>query len=277
MTLDRLFSKENVAYMAHVYYGDPCEEFSIELIKTLCKSGVDIIEFGIPFSDPTADGPVFQRACERAIKMGMTPKKAINGIKKLRYAGLKQPIVVTSYYNPIFYIGVNDFVKKIKSAGADALLVPNVPFEESDPLLAAGEKHGIDIIFLVAPTTPEKRLKEILKRAKGFVYIVTTMGVTGTRENLQNSTLELVKRVRKYTDIPLLAGFGISKKEHVKSVILAGANGVITGSVLGKIYEKNLKEPSMTLSELETFSYEIKQSCIEAYKERLEVPTTNEN
>jgi len=270
MNLKDLFSEENSVYMAHVYYGDPTEDFSIELIKTLCKNGVDIIEFGIPFSDPTADGPVFQRACERALKNGMTPDKAIKGIKKIRNAGLNQPIVVTSYYNPIIHMGVKDFVKKIKSSGADALLVPNVPYEEADPLLEAGEEHGIDIIFLIAPTTPEKRLKEILKRAKGFVYIMTLTGVTGVRENLLDSTIELIKRVRKYTDIPLLAGFGISKKEHAKSVVIAGADGVITGSVLGKIYEKNLEKPYETLPELTTFTRELKQSCVKAYKERME-------
>lgn len=271
MKLEKLFSKGNAVYMAHVYYGDPQEEFSIEVIKTLCGSGVDIVEFGIPFSDPTADGPVFQRACERALKAGMTPKKAIDGIKKLRLDGVNQPIVVTSYYNPIFHMGVESFVERIKSAGAEALIVPNVPFEEADPLLEAGKKHCIDIIFLIAPTTPERRLKEILKRAGGFVYIVTIMGVTGTRDTLLDSTLKLVERVRKYTDIPLMAGFGISKKEHARAVVSAGADGVITGSVLGKIYEKNLENPNKALSELAKFARGIKQGCNEGYRKRLGV------
>lgn len=269
MRLEKLFSRQSAGiYMAHVYYGDPCEDFSIKAINILCKNGVDIIEFGIPFTDPTADGPVFQRACERAIKEGMTPKKAINGIKKLREAGLNQPIVVTSYYNPILHTGVTNFIKKIKSAGADGLIVPNVPYEEADSLLRAGNKYGINIIFLVAPTTPEKRLKEILNRAKGFVYIVTVTGVTGKRENLLDSTLKLVKRVRKYTDIPLMAGFGISKKEHAKAVVSAGANGAITGSVLGEIYEKNLENPYITLPHLAKIAREIKQGCDEGVKQR---------
>ena len=131
MKLEQLFSKENGVYMAHVYYGDPNEDFSIEVINILCRSGVDIVEFGIPFSDPTSDGPVFQRACARALKAGMTPTKAINGIKKLRLNGINQPIVVTSYYNPILHMGVESFIERIKSAGADALIVPNVPFEEA--------------------------------------------------------------------------------------------------------------------------------------------------
>lgn len=271
MKLEKLFSKKNAIYMAHVYYGDPNEDFSIKEIMTLCQNGVDIIEFGIPFSDPTADGPIFQRACERALKSGMTPQKAIDGIKKLRLAGLNQSIVVTSYYNPIVHIGIERFIERIKNAGAHALIVPNVPFEEADPLLEAGKKHSIDIIFLIAPTTTESRLKKILKRAEGFVYIVTITGVTGTRETLLDSTLKLVERVRKYTDIPLMAGFGISKKEHARAVVSAGANGVITGSILGEIYEKNLENPLKTLPEIEKTAREIKQGCIEGYKQRLEV------
>jgi len=270
MRLKQLFSKENAVYMAHFYYGDPNENFSQKAIKTICENGVDIIEFGIPFSDPTADGPVFQRACERALKSKMTPVKAINGIKKLRLEGFTQPIVVTSYYNPIIHMGVERFIKNIKSAGADALIVPNVPYEEADILLKFGRKNDIDIIFLVAPTTPEKRLKEILNRATGFVYIITITGVTGARESLSDSTLSLVKRVRKYTDIPLLAGFGISKKEHAKAVVSAGADGVITGSVLGKIYEKNINNPEMTLPELAKKVREIKHGCSQGYKFRME-------
>lgn len=268
MTLEDVFSNEKGVYMAHVYYGDPTEEFSIKEIKTLCENGVDIVEFGIPFSDPTADGPVFQRACERALNNGMTPAKAIEGIRKLRTEGVKAPIVVTSYYNPIVHAGVENFIESIKSAGADAIIVPNVPYEESDPLLEAGKQYGINIIFLVAPTTPERRLVEILKRARGFVYVITITGVTGTRDTLKDSTLELVNRVRKYTEIPLLAGFGISKKEHAKAVVTAGADGAITGSALGEIYEKNIDNPDMTLNELAEFTREIKQGCIDGYNEK---------
>ena len=271
MRLKKLFSKDVAVYMAHMYYGDPNENFSQKAIKTICSNGVDIVEFGIPFSDPTSDGPVFQRACERALKSGMTPQRSIDGIKKLRIDGITQPIVVTSYYNPIIHMGVGNFIKKIKSAGADAIIVPNVPYEEADILLESGRKNDIDIIFLVAPTTPEKRLKEILKRATGFVYIVTITGVTGARESLQDSTLNLVKRVRRYTDIPLLAGFGISKKEHAKAVVSAGANGVITGSVLGRIYEKNLKNPEKTLPKMIKTVNDIKTGCIEGYKYRMDV------
>lgn len=266
MSIAETFAKEKAVYMAHVYYGDPSEEFSLKVIKALCESGVDIIEFGIPFSDPTADGPVFQRACERALKGGMTPKKAIDGIKRLRNDGVKQPIVVTSYYNIVFHAGIEKFVKNIKEAGANALIVPNVPFEEVDPLLEAGEKHGINIIFLVAPTTSEKRLKEILKYAKGFVYVVAVTGVTGAREYLQEMTLKLVKKVRQHSKIPFMVGFGISELEHAKTIIEGGADGVITGSAIGRIYEKHLDAPEKALPEIKTFAKNIKEGCREGLK-----------
>jgi len=266
LNIAETFAREEAVYMAHVYYGDPNENFSLKLIKALCENGVDIIEFGIPFSDPTADGPVFQRACERALNAGMTPRKAINGIKKLRKDGVKKPIIVTSYYNIIFHMGVENFMRNIKEAGADGLIAPNVPFEEADSLLEAGEKHGIDIIFLIAPTTPEKRFKEILKRARGFVYVIAVTGVTGARESLQEMTLKLIKKVHRHSKIPFVVGFGISELKHVKSVITGGADGVITGSAIGRIYEKYLDAPEKALPEIKTFAKNIKDGCREGIK-----------
>jgi tryptophan synthase alpha chain len=271
MRLHKLFLSNNGIYMAHLYYGDPSEEFSLKVMKVLCDNGVDIIEFGIPFSDPNADGPIFQRACERAIKAGMTPLKAIQGIRKLRESGIEQPIVVTSYYNPILQMGVDCFMKSIRNAGADALIVPNVPLEESDKLFDAGKKHDINIILLVAPTTPPIRLKKIIQRAQGFLYLITITGVTGVRESLSNSTLSLVKRVREYTDIPILGGFGISNREHSKAIVAAGANGVITGSVIAKAYENHITEPEKSIPDIERIVREIKLGCQEGVKQQKEV------
>jgi len=266
MKLEELFSKRKSVYMVHMYYGDPSEEFSLKAMTLLSQHGVDIIEFGIPFSDPNADGLVFQQACQRALQNGMTPQKAILGIAKLRKLQLTQPIVVTSYYNPIFQMGVDTFVKKIKDAGADALIVPNVPFEESDELLQAGEKHQIKIIFLIAPTTSEQRLIEIIKRAEGFLYIITVTGVTGVRESVYNSTNDLIQRVKKHTNLPILGGFGISNRQQAKAVIAAGANGVITGSIIGKIYEKYLYNPEKSFPELINKVEEIKLGCNQGEK-----------
>ena len=270
MNLNELFASDRAAYMAHVYYGDPSEDFSLKEIKALCESGVSIIELGIPFSDPTADGPVFQRACERALAVGMTPGKVIDGIVKLRDLGITQPIVVTSYYNIIFHMGVPTFIRRIKEVGACALIVPDVPIEEADELLAAGDEHGIDIIFLVAPTTPYDRLEKILSVARGFVYVVSVAGVTGARESLQDATLKLIERVRAHSDIPLLVGFGISKQDQARAVVTAGADGVITGSAIGSIYEEYLDDPDTSLDNIRNFAGSIRAGIEEGLRAREE-------
>jgi tryptophan synthase alpha chain len=263
-----LKSKREGAHMPHVYYGDPHEEFSLKLIETLAENGADILEFGIPFSDPTADGPTFQAVCERALENGVTPAKCIQGIKKLRDRGVENPIVVTTYYNIPYVAGVGTFLNRIMEAGAQAIIVPNVPVEEADVLLAEGKKSGIHIIFQIAPTTTEDRLKKITDIASGFLYVINVEGVTGVRESLADSTLKLVKRVRRHTDMPLLAGFGISNRQQASNVVAAGADGAIAGSCYAKIYEKNLENPEEILPEIADLVGQIKQGCIEGYRRR---------
>jgi len=254
--------------MPHVYYGDPHEEFSLRLIETLVENGADILEFGIPFSDPTADGPTFQAVCERALENGVTPAKCIQGIKKLRESGVENPIVVTTYYNIPYVAGVGTFLNRIREAGAQAIIVPNVPVEEADVLLAEGKKSGVHTIFQIAPTTTEDRLKKITDIASGFLYVINVEGVTGVRESLADSTLKLVKRVRRHTDMPLLAGFGISNRQQASNVVAAGADGAIAGSCYAKIYEKNLEKVEETLPQIAQLVGQIKQGCIEGYRRR---------
>jgi tryptophan synthase alpha chain len=256
------------AHMPHVYYGDPHEEFSLQLLETLVENGADILEFGIPFSDPTADGPTFQAVCERALENGMTPGRCIEGIRKLRAMGIENPIVVTTYYNIPYVKGVGDFLKEIKEAGAQAIIVPNVPVEEADVLLAEGKKSGIFPIFQIAPTTTEERLKKITDVASGFLYIIGVEGVTGVREMIGDSTLKLVERVRRHTDMPLLAGFGISTRKQAAAVVSAGADGAIAGSVYARVYEKNLEKPEEMLNEIAQCVGKIKKGCIEGYRHR---------
>ena len=263
-----LQNKREGAHMPHVYYGDPNEDFSQKLLQTLVENGADILEFGIPFSDPTADGPTFQGVCERALENGMTPTKCIEGIKKLRAKGIHNPIVVTTYYNIPYVMGVGNFLSKIKDAGAQAIIVPNVPVEEGDLLIDAGKKNTIHPIFQIAPTTTEKRLKKITDIASGFLYVIGVEGVTGVRQSLGDSTLKLVERVRKHTDMPLLAGFGISTKQQAAAVVSAGADGAIVGSAYARIYEKNLTNPEETLPKVASLVREIKQGCKEGYKNR---------
>jgi tryptophan synthase alpha chain len=263
-----LKDKREGAHMPHVYYGDPHEEFSLRLLETLAENGADILEYGIPFSDPTADGPTFQAVCERALANGMTPSRCIEGMKKLRAKGIENPIVVTTYYNIPYVMGVGKFLNKIKDAGAQAIIVPNVPVEEADVLLTEGKKSGIHPIFQIAPTTTEDRLKKIADIASGFLYVIGVEGVTGVRESLGDSTLKLVQRVRRHTDMPLLAGFGISTQKQAANVVAAGADGAIAGSVYARVYEKSLKKPEETLPEIASLVAQIKQGCVEGYRQR---------
>jgi len=265
---EELRSKKEGAYMAHIYYGDPSEEFSLRQVHTLVQNGADFIEFGIPFSDPTADGATFQSACERALRNGITPPKCIQGIRRLR-ADLGIPIVVTTYYNLLYVAGVEAFLSEIKEAGAQGIIIPDIPFEEASSLLDTGEKAGIDIIFQVTPVTTEDRLKRIAGVASGFLYLVNVEGVTGTREHLADSTSGMINEVRKYSEIPIMAGFGISRKEHAAAAVSGGADGVITGSAIGEIYEKDLENPEETLPQVAQFAGQIKQGCVEGYRWRL--------
>jgi tryptophan synthase alpha chain len=260
-----LKSKDEKAFMAHVYYGDPKKEFSDELIKRLIENGIDILELGIPFSDPTADGPTFVNVCTRALKNRMTPRKCIQAIKKIRkYSDI--PIIVTSYFNIVYQYGIKKFIKNIKQAGVQGLIIPELVIEESDELDFYGKKYEIDIIYLIGPYSSEKRIKKIVKKSSGFIYVVSKTGVTGAREKLQIETSKTIKKLKKFTTLPLLVGFGISKKEHVKEIIKAGADGVIIGSAIAKIYEKYIENGKIInkekcLSEISEFVKEIKKVC----------------
>lgn len=263
-----LKEKGEGALMPHVYYGDPYEDFSMKLIKTLVENCADLIEFGIPFSDPTADGPTFQAACERSLKH-VTPTKCIEGMKELEKSGVEIPFIVTTYYNIPYVVGVGAFLDEIKKAGAQGLIVPDLPIEEAENLVKDAEKRNLHVILQVAPTTTEERLKKITDMASGFLYVINIEGVTGARETLSDSTLELVGRIRRHTDLPILSGFGISKRDHAIDVVSAGANGVVVGSAFAKIYEKNINKPEKTLREVAQLARQIKRGCIEGYRKRL--------
>jgi len=260
-TLLGLRRRREGALMPHVYYGDPDAHFSHRLIETLAGSGADLIEFGIPFSDPTADGPTFQAACERALRNGTTPSSCITGMKELS-KDLGVPFIVTTYYNIPYVAGVGAFLREIKAAGAQGIIVPNLPIEEAGPLLEEGERQGIHVILLVAPTTTEERLRKIAEMASGFIYVMNFEGVTGARDSLRDSTLRLVRRVRRHTGIPVLAGFGISRREQAEALVSAGADGVIAGSVFTKIYEARLDDPTEALPDVAEMVRELKLGCV---------------
>jgi tryptophan synthase alpha chain len=217
------------ALIGYLTLGDPDIETSEELIATLLKN-VDIMELGIPFSDPIADGPTIQGAIERALKAGMNTKIAFEMVSRLRKR-FDTPFVFMTYYNIVLQYGEERFIKRCAKEGIDGILVSDMPIEEANRTIELCEKHGVDFVCLVAPTTGEKRIKKIASKAMGFIYLVALLGVTGAREKLEKETVEKIRWALKYVDgVPLAVGFGISKKEHVQSLMRAGAHGAVVGS-----------------------------------------------
>jgi tryptophan synthase alpha chain len=260
-------------HMAHVYYGDPNEEFSIKLIETLSRNGADIIEFGIPFSDPIADGAVFKAACERALKTGITPNKCIEGIRRLRDSGLETPIIVTTYFNIPYVMGLENFLDKVKQVKAQGVLIPDLPLEEAKPLLNVFRRRGLHLILQAAPTTSRRRLRKILAEASGFIYVIGLEGVTGSKIKNWRKTVSIIRSVKRENDIPVIVGFGISGREDAESLVSAGADGVAVGSIYARIYSESLNNPLQKLPEIAKLSNEIKLGCINGYRNRNIAPT----
>ncbi|WP_423792115.1 tryptophan synthase subunit alpha [Methanocaldococcus indicus] len=264
-----LNEKEEKAFIPFLVAGDPNFEDSKEAFEMLCKYG-DIIEIGIPFSDPVADGLTIQKADYRALKSGMTPLKAFELAKYLNEKYPNKPLVFLVYYNIIFKMGEENFVKKAKESGISGLIVPDLPVEESESLYNICKKYGIDLIFLVAPTTTEERLNKILKKASGFIYAVSVTGITGERDKVKEETKNYIKKVKEKTSLPICVGFGISKKEHVEEICKI-ADGAIVGSAIVKIVEKytnnyKIENKEKFLEELENFLKSLKDGTKTAIK-----------
>ncbi|HBE10143.1 MAG TPA: tryptophan synthase subunit alpha [Lachnospiraceae bacterium] len=220
------------AFIAFLTAGDPDFETSQECFRAVVRGGADLIEVGIPFSDPIAEGPVIQEADIRALSSGMTTDKVFDLVKELRKE-TDIPIVFMSYINPIFHYGADKFFKKAAEAGADGAIVPDMPYEEKGELLETAEKYGLDIISMIAPTS-DQRIKMIAEEAKGFIYVVSSLGVTGVRSEINTDIGSMVKVIKENTDVPAAIGFGISTPEQAKK--MAGvADGVIVGSAMVKI------------------------------------------
>jgi len=220
-----LKKKKEGALIAYICAGDPSPEATKEYVEALVRGGADIIELGLPFSDPVADGPTIQAGIERALNGGMTPNVYFETVGSLN---VNIPLVVMTYYNLIFKRGLEKFVKDCAASGISGIIVPDLPAEESGELASICKKHAIDLIFLVAPTTTEERMKHILAKGTGFIYLVARLGVTGARKDVASSTKELINRVKTAT--PKAVGFGISSGKQAAEIISAGADGVIVGS-----------------------------------------------
>ena len=230
--------KNKPIFMPYFPLGYPDLDTSIDVIEALAKSGADLIEVGLSFSDPLADGPVIQHATQIALEKGITVKKSLQAVAELRKRGLDIPLILMGYYNPMLAYGLEKFVRDAVEAGADGFIVPDLPMEESEEFTsivgAAGRAtRPLPLIQMLAPTTPPERMEMIARNAKGFIYLVSVTGVTGERKSISEGLGELISRVRDHTSVPVCVGFGISTPEQAKQVG-ALADGVIVGSACVK-------------------------------------------
>jgi tryptophan synthase alpha chain len=221
--------KNKPIFMPYFPLGYPDLSTSIDVIEALAKNGADLIEVGLSFSDPLADGPVIQKATQVALEQGVTVKKSLEAVKELRNRGVDIPLILMGYYNPMLAYGLEKFIRDAVEAGADGFIVPDLPTEEADEFYAA--MHGIDapLIPMLAPTSSADRMEMIARNAKGFIYLVSVTGITGERKSLAEGLGELISQVREHTSAPVCVGFGIGTPEQAKEVGKM-ADGVIVGT-----------------------------------------------
>ena len=256
---EKLQTRGEGALVGYVMAGDPTPEHTPSIADALIKGGVDILELGLPFSDPIADGPTIQAASVRALASGTTPRRVLEMVREIKRKH-DTPTVVMTYYNPIFKMGLEEFFSAAKACSVDGLIVPDLPIEEAAEYVEKAKVYGVDRIFLAAPSTSPERLTKIIASSSGFLYLVSRFGVTGERTKIEETTIELVRRTLPFTQgrIPLAVGFGVSKPEHTRSIIGAGAQGVIVGSAFVNIIQKNNGETPSIVEALTSLARKLK-------------------
>jgi len=259
--LRSLREEEKKSLIIYITAGDPDLKVTEELVYSIAEAGADVVELGIPFSDPLADGPTIQQASQRALNRKVTIPKILSTIEKIRKKS-SVPIALMTYYNPIFYYGLDRFVTSSKAIGVDGLIVPDLPLEESKKLRGITERFGIELISFIAPTSTPERIDAITKVARGFIYCVSVTGVTGIRENLSLDVAEMIRKIRPYTDIPLAIGFGISNAKQAKEMIKY-TDAIIVGSAVVKIIENYQNDLSVLLGQVKSFVKSLKEAITE--------------
>lgn len=224
--------KKRKAFIPYIMAGDPSLEKTMDTVLMLERCGADIVELGVPFTDPLADGPTIQRAAERALKAGITLRRVMSLVKELRNHSAI-PILLMTYYNPVFKYGEEGFIKDAVLAGIDGVIIPDLPPDEADGLLGLSRHAGFATIFLLAPTSTKDRIRKVGKASRGFIYYVSMTGITGSRLSLDSSFSESVQNIRRATGKPVAVGFGVSTPEEAR-VVSELSDGVIVGSAIVK-------------------------------------------
>ncbi len=257
--LRQIFTNGQKKLVTFVTGGDPDFETSNEILNTIIKNNVDIVEIGMPFSDPMADGPTIQLSSNRAISKGINLNEIFKLVYNVKKINEKLPIILMGYYNIIFHYGVKNFVKDCVVNGVDGLIIVDLQPEEDDELVNELIKNNIDLIRLITPTTNEDRLKLILKNASGFLYYVSVMGTTGQKSANINELKTSIEFIKKHTNLPVIPGFGIRNSEDVKNICKI-ADGAVVGSSIIKIIEENLDSKLTMLNKIDNFIKELKEN-----------------
>ena len=259
--ISQAFKNEEKKLVTFVTGGDPDFETSLQIINTIINNGADIIEIGMPFSDPMADGPTIQLSSNRAISKGINLESIFTLASEAKKVKKDLPIILMGYYNLILYYGISQFVKKCKENGVDGLIIVDLQPEEDEDLINELSDNNIDLIRLITPTTNEERLKLILKNASGFLYYVSVMGITGQKSANLNDLENSVAFIKKFTNLPVVPGFGIKNSTDVKKICKI-ADGAVVGSSIIKIIEENIDNKEKMLSEIDNFSKDLKNGTL---------------
>jgi tryptophan synthase alpha chain len=262
-TYKQVFSElaeaKRAALIPFFVVGDPDFDTSLTVVKAAVDAGADILELGIPFSDPIADGVTIQKADIRARKNGMTVAKALEFVRKIKqYQDI--PIGLLMYYNLVYRYGTEKFFGDFHEAGVNSVLVADLSIDDADEITGPAASAGLDTVFMVTPNTDPERMKMIASKTTGFIYTVSLLGVTGSRERLSNAVGGLVGKLKELTSVPICVGFGISKQEHAATVAAAGADGVIIGSKIVGLIESNLGNREKMLAEISAFLSDVKNA-----------------
>ena len=254
-----LKQQNRTALIPFFVIGDPDFDTSLAVVKTAIDAGADVLELGIPFSDPIADGPTIQKADIRAMKNGINIAKALDFIKKIKdYKDV--PIGLLMYYNLVYQYGIEKFFSDFHKAGVNSVLIADLSVDDEDEITGPAKSAGLDTVFMVTPVTKSERMELIASITTGFIYTVSVLGVTGSRDKLSDTVEDLVGKLKKLTNIPVCVGFGISKAEHAATVAKAGADGVIIGSKIVGLIENNLNDSKKMLADISTFLSEVKKA-----------------
>jgi len=254
-----LKEQNRMALIPFFVIGDPDLDTSLAVIKASIDAGADILELGIPFSDPIADGPTIQKAGIRAIKGGMNVAKALELVRKVKQHK-DIPIGLLMYYNLVYQYGIEKFFNDFHEAGVNSVLIADLSIDDADEITGPAASAGLDTVFMVTPITAPERMKLIASKTTGFVYTVSVLGVTGSRAKLSGTVEELVAKLKKLTSVPVCVGFGISTPEHAVAVAKAGADGVIIGSKIVGLIESNLGDRERIIAEISAFLAEVKSA-----------------